>query len=86
MAMFLWKMIVRKQTFLDSQLVQLKFHQWYSVEQLTVAFKNKDKAGSASPSASICVNRMYLAVHDTYEPFKYKYLFGVTCDAGFGNV
>lgn len=55
-------------------------------EQPTVAFKKRHEAGSALPSASTCTNRLYLPAHDTYEAFRYKFLFGVTCAVGFGNV
>lgn len=55
-------------------------------EQPTVVFKSKHEVGNVLPSASTCVNRMYLPVHDTYETFKCKFLLGITCAIGFGTV
>ena len=55
-------------------------------EQPSVSFKNPDEVGGALPSASTCSNTMYLPVHDTYGTFKDKFLFGITCAVGFGNV
>ena len=53
-------------------------------EQPKIEFK---KEGDL-PSASTCSNSLYLptANWDNYDIFKYKFVFGINCAVGFGQV
>ena len=57
-------------------------------EQPSIAFKTTLDTGSDLPSASTCVNRLFLpTTHwDNYDVFKYKFVFAVNCAVGFGQV
>ena len=57
-------------------------------EHPSIVFKPVDDGGSDLPSASTCINALYLpTVHyNNYDKFKYKLLFAITCSVGFGMV
>lgn len=56
------------------------------VEQPSIVFK--EDSGKDLPTASTCSNTLYIpTVHyNDYDKFKYKFVLGVTCAVGFGNV
>ncbi len=48
----------------------------------------KEDSASDLPTASTCSNTLYVPTvhHNSYDKFKYKFVFGVTGAVGFGTV